>query len=67
MKTGWYIMLLSQIGNVGAHQIQKIKNQPEEGYITEGDALIALQIQIKDKTIFCYSWDSLTILKLYQL
>ena len=31
-------MQLSQIGNVGAHEIKKIKDQPKEGFRTDGQA-----------------------------
>lgn len=35
MKKTFYILILRQIGNIGAHEIKKIDEQPKEGFISE--------------------------------
>lgn len=63
---GYFITKLSQIGNAGAHQIQKIKEQPKEGFATQSMAEVELMKLIETKGTFYYPWDSFTILFLFE-
>lgn len=48
MVSSYYILILRQIGNIGAHEIKKIDNQPEEGFLSEKDAENYLSKLIKE-------------------
>jgi hypothetical protein len=67
MKTGWYILRLDQVGNIGSHQIQRIKEQPAEGFVTRFDAERELEKLIKDKGTHYFNWDAFTILQLFTI
>jgi hypothetical protein len=66
IKSGYFIMKISQIGNIGPYEIKKIKDQPKDGFPTEADAIRALEGLLKKKETFCYSWDQLTVLRLWE-
>lgn len=55
MVSSYYILILRQIGNIGAHEIKKIDNQPEEGFLSEKDAENHLGKLIKEGN---YPFDS---------
>jgi hypothetical protein len=42
MKSGFFIMQLWQTGNVGSHNIKKLKDQPKKGYLTKDAAVLAM-------------------------
>jgi hypothetical protein len=65
ITSGWYILLLNQIGNVGAHQINRIKEQPKEGFPTEANAIRELEKLIENKGTHWYPWDAFTISRLW--
>jgi hypothetical protein len=65
MKTGWYILRLNQIGNIGSHQIARIKEQPEEGFLTYENAEHRLIQLIENKGTHYFNWDAFTILQLF--
>ncbi len=48
MKSGFFIMQLWQTGNVGSHNIKKLKDQPKKGYLTKDAAVLAM-FKMKDK------------------
>lgn len=48
MKSGFFIMQLWQTGNVGSHNIKKLKDQPKKGYLTKDAAVLAM-LEMKDK------------------
>jgi hypothetical protein len=48
MISSYYILILRQIGNIGAHEIKKIDNQPKEGFDSENDAEKHLNKLIKE-------------------
>lgn len=64
MKTAWYIMILRQIGNVGAHEIKKFNHQPKEGFKSKKEAEMAL-VEVINKDGDFFTWDSFTILQLW--
>jgi hypothetical protein len=66
IKSNYFILRCSQIGNVGAHQIQRIKEQPEDGFESELEAENHLtMLLLKTNGTFSYPWDAFTIMKLY--
>ena len=64
-KKGYFILMLSQIGNVGAHQVQKIDDQPKEGFSTAKEAEDELKKLLKTGKYPYDRWYSFTVSKLY--
>lgn len=66
MKSNLYIVILRQIGNVGAHEIEKIKDQPKEGFDLTWQAEDHLRKLFNKKEYpFDRNWVSFAIMKLY--
>jgi hypothetical protein len=61
----YYIYVFSQIGNVGAKEIEPINDQPEEGFKTEPEAETHLLDLIEKGKAHYFSWYKFTILKTY--
>lgn len=38
MKSAFFIMQMWQTGNIGSHNIKKLKQNPKEGYVSYEDA-----------------------------
>ena len=47
MKKAFYILILRQIGNIGANEIVQISDQPKEGFSTKIKATIHLKKLMK--------------------
>jgi len=67
MIKSFYIMQLSQIGNVGAHEIKKIKDQPKEGFRTDGQAETHLRDLLNTGEYPYNSWFSFSIMPMYSI
>jgi len=67
MKKAFYILILRQIGNVGAHEIKKIDDQPKDGFVSEKAAEEHLKklFKIGDYPFNKNNWESFMIDKLY--
>ncbi|MEK6829732.1 MAG: hypothetical protein AABY15_06450 [Nanoarchaeota archaeon] len=48
MKSGYFIMKMWQTGNVGPHNIQKLKDNPHEGYKSYDEAKAGM-LDLKEK------------------
>ena len=67
MIKSFYIMQLSQIGNVGAHEIKKIKDQPKEGFRTDGQAETHLRNLLNTGEYIYSSHFSFSIMPMYSI
>lgn len=63
MTGAFYIVVLRQIGNIGANEIKKIEEQPAEGFATE---LLAEEYMSTARLHrFYHKWYTFAIMKLY--
>ncbi|MEK6880231.1 MAG: hypothetical protein AABY22_11510 [Nanoarchaeota archaeon] len=66
MKSAFYILIMRQIGNVGANEIVKIKDQPKEGFVSEKSARNHLSQLMKNGDYpFDRNWNLFMISELY--
>jgi hypothetical protein len=67
MIKSFYIVQLSQIGNIGAHEIKKIKDQPKEGFRTDGQAETHLRELLNSDKHPYNSWHNFSIMPMYSI
>lgn len=67
MKKAFYILIMRQIGNVGAHEITKIEAQPKEGFVSEKAAEKHLKklFDLGDYPFNKRNWECFVINKVY--
>lgn len=67
MKKAFYILILRQIGNAGAHEIRTIGQQPIEGFSSKKEAEEHLEklFKVGDYPFNKNNWESFMIDKLY--
>lgn len=65
MKKKIYIYKLFQLGNIDSHQIEKIHNQPKEGFEDNSQAIIYLEKLLENNKMD--GWEcKYTILEVYE-
>lgn len=69
MTSKYFIYHLYQTGNVGPHNCEIVKEQPDEGFKTnkEAENYIRNAMRNKNQWIFQQKWYRFTILKIYEL
>ncbi len=68
MTARFYIYVYYQVGNVGSHNIESIKEQPDDGFATEKEAEnhLAKLIEARKGYHFERNWYKFTILKTFR-